>query len=370
MEPGHPPGLVQAAFTQPVGHDHGGPGRGRRRAWRPAWRAARPARSAVRPARRTARGPRTAVRWRGTRGAGPRRGGPAAARAAAAAGRAPDGQPSARARGFGELLPLPGPPGQFAEDGQGQRAVPAQQQLLRLGAEDLVEQAGGGRFAGAEGVLEPAAGPAGVPAAPVIGVPGIVDAGDQMRLAVRVGLGSGAGRSSPRRGPPHSPQRRPVVHTSAAARSRAGPRSPAAAPSGTTGCPIMTWTPVARASSSSGWLASGSITTMLAGPEGLREPLQHGDRHGVQPGEDGRVPDQPGPHPVHRLAPQDRRHGQRPGQRRPQADRAADLVGQRQRQRAGAQRERTAGCPRTCRAPSRPRRPASGRPGRWPARPW
>ena len=34
---------------------------------------------------------------------------------------------------------------------------------------------------------------------------------------------------------------------------------------GDDGLPIMTWTPVARASSSSGWLASGSITTMLPG---------------------------------------------------------------------------------------------------------
>ena len=101
-------------------------------------------------------------------------------------------------RGFGELLPFPGPLGQFAEDGQGQRAVPAQQQLRRLGAEDLVEQAAGGRFAGAEGVFEPAAGPAGVPASPVIGVPGIVDAGDQVRLAVRVGLV--AVQDGPRRG--------------------------------------------------------------------------------------------------------------------------------------------------------------------------
>ena len=41
---------------------------------------------------------------------------------------------------------------------------------------------------GAEGVLEPAAGPADVPAPPVIGVPGIVDAGDQMGLAVGMGL--------------------------------------------------------------------------------------------------------------------------------------------------------------------------------------
>ena len=29
VEPGHPPGLVQAAFTRRLGHDHGGPGRGR-----------------------------------------------------------------------------------------------------------------------------------------------------------------------------------------------------------------------------------------------------------------------------------------------------------------------------------------------------
>ena len=81
------------------------------------------------------------------------------------------------------------------------------------------------------------------------------------------------------------------------------------------------------------------------GPERLREPLQHGDRHAVQPGEDGRVPDQAGPHPVHRLAPQDRRHGQRPGQRGSQADRAADLVGQRQRHVAGSPGGRTGGLP-------------------------
>ena len=44
-------------------------------------------------------------------------------------------------RRLGEFLPFPGPPGQFAEDGQGQGAVPAQQQLPGPGAEDLVEQA-------------------------------------------------------------------------------------------------------------------------------------------------------------------------------------------------------------------------------------
>jgi len=52
--------------------------------------------------------------------------------------------------GFGELAAFPGPPGQFAEDGQGQGAVPGQQQLPRCGAEDLLEQGRGGRFVGAE----------------------------------------------------------------------------------------------------------------------------------------------------------------------------------------------------------------------------
>ena len=67
------------------------------------------------------------------------------------------------------------------------------------------------------------------------------------------------------------------------------------------------------------------------GPEGLRQALQDRHRHAVQPGQDGRIPDQPGPHPVERLAPQDGRHGQCPGERRAHAHRAADLVGERQR---------------------------------------
>ena len=63
---------------------------------------------------------------------------------------------------------------------------PAQQQLPGCGAEDLLEQGRGGGFVGAECVLEPAAGAADAPAAPVIRVPRVVDAGDQMRLPVRV----------------------------------------------------------------------------------------------------------------------------------------------------------------------------------------
>ncbi len=45
-----------------------------------------------------------------------------------------------------ELLPLPGPAGQFQQDSQRQAAVPAQQQPPRLGPEEPPGQVGGGRF--------------------------------------------------------------------------------------------------------------------------------------------------------------------------------------------------------------------------------
>ena len=73
---------------------------------------------------------------------------------------------------------------------------------------------------------------------------------------------------------------------------------------------------------------------------GLRQPLQQGHRQGVQAGEDGRVPHQPGPQAAQWLPPQHRRRGQRPSQRRSQGDGTAELVGQRQRLVACAQGER------------------------------
>ena len=121
--------------------------------------------------------------------------------------------------GVGELAAFPGSPGQFAEDGQGQGAVPGEQQLPGCGAEDLLEQGGGGRFVGAECVLEPAAGAADAPAAPVIRVARVIDAGDQMRLPVGVRAGNAAGRPGRRPGRLRCPSRRPAARTGAVAHS-------------------------------------------------------------------------------------------------------------------------------------------------------
>ncbi len=57
----------------------------------------------------------------------------------------------------------------------------------RRAAENVAEQGGRGGFVSAEGIFEPLAGSADVPATPVIGVPRIVDARDEMRLPVGIG---------------------------------------------------------------------------------------------------------------------------------------------------------------------------------------
>ena len=48
-------------------------------------------------------------------------------------------------------------------------------------------QRAGGGFLRAQRVLEPPAGDAAVPAAPVVGVPGVIDTRDKVRLPFRIG---------------------------------------------------------------------------------------------------------------------------------------------------------------------------------------
>ena len=97
----------------------------------------------------------------------------------------------------------------------------------------------------------------------------------------------------------------------------------------------------------------------------VREPPQqrHGQR--VQAGKDRGVPHEPGPEAAQRLPPQHRRRGHGPEQRRPQADDLPELQGERRlpRARAGTGRP-AAGSPRTGRAPRPPRPSPSARHGR------
>ena len=69
-----------------------------------------------------------------------------------------------------------------------QGAVTAHEQVTRLRAQHPGDEAARGGLGRAERVLEPHARRAAVRAAPVVGVPRVVDERDEVRLAVRVGL--------------------------------------------------------------------------------------------------------------------------------------------------------------------------------------
>ena len=94
---------------------------------------------------------------------------------------------TADGRGSGKLPPLPGAAGKLQQDGKRQGTVAAQKQVPSPGGEDLINQGARSRLQRAQRVLKRQAGIAAVPAAPVIGMPGV-----SMR-ATRCGCRSGSG---------------------------------------------------------------------------------------------------------------------------------------------------------------------------------
>ena len=76
--------------------------------------------------------------------------------------------------------------GYFQHDGQRERAVAAEQYLSHPAAEDLVHERPRSRFLRAYGILEPPVGHPDVLAPPEIGMPGIIDARDQVRRPVGI----------------------------------------------------------------------------------------------------------------------------------------------------------------------------------------
>ena len=89
-------------------------------------------------------------------------------------------------RGRGEFPVRPGVLSQLQQDGQREGAVAAEQYLPRPGAVDLAYQRAGRRFLRADGILEPQRRRGDVLIPPATGLPGIVDAGNQVRRVVGV----------------------------------------------------------------------------------------------------------------------------------------------------------------------------------------